>query len=134
MNISIPQTSYFFIMLFIGWFIYLLLDLGMVNKATPNMKLGETIRIYFKVNIFEIVASILILFACALLYKFEQLQGFLAMLGLQFTSNNEAPLGFALILGMNIKVITLFFRKIKNPIKVDENNLKNMINVVTPKP
>ncbi len=99
-----------------GIAIYILLDLTNLQKSTPYLSLFETIKSYFNINMFYIVAGILVTLVVISLAGEDS--GLLKSIGIDF----EQGKGSAFFIGLTFQVILSNIRKFINPVAVETKN------------
>ena len=99
-----------------GIAIYILLDLTNLQKSTPYLSLLETIKSYFNINMFYIVAGILVTLVVISLAGEDS--GLLKSIGIDF----EQGKGSAFFIGLTFQVILSNIRKFINPVAVETKN------------
>ena len=99
-----------------GIAIYILLDLKKKKKSTPYLSLLETIKSYFNINMFYIVAGILVTLVVISLAGEDS--GLLKSIGIDF----EQGKGSAFFIGLTFQVILSNIRKFINPVAVETKN------------
>ena len=99
-----------------GIAIYILLDLTNLQKSTPYLSLLETIKSYFNINMFYIVAGILVTLVVISLAGEDS--GLFKSIGIDF----EQGKGSAFFIGLTFQVILSNIRKFINPVAVETKN------------
>ena len=96
-----------------GMFIYLLLDLYGLQKATPNLNFIETVKEYFSKNLFPIIANIIIIYLAVDISQSGELTDFGDFEFL--IVNSKAG---ALMLGLSSQTVMTGLRRIIFPMQV----------------
>lgn len=99
----------------LGLFVFLLIDFGALNRATPATNLGQTLGLFFSKNILYIILCIIILFVII------STGGNLSFVPESFRLKpGEDNRGAAFMLGLGLQVILTYVRKYVSPIPVEE--------------
>jgi hypothetical protein len=106
-----------YIFALIGIATYILLDLTNLQKSTPELALFDTIKAYFGMNLFYILAGMLITYV-VIATASEGETGFLNSIGIDFQQGK----GSAFFIGLTSQVILSNIRKFINPVSVETKN------------
>lgn len=117
----------FLLLSFAGLLTHTLINLQVLNRATPELGFFDTVKKYWRINSFFIVASVI---ATAVLSFLLTLDGGDKLIEILTGGNisNDKPFGFyatAYLIGFVIDYILAVIRKLVNPIKVVLNDKQN---------
>jgi len=113
-----PGILTFFLLAFTGWILYLIIDFGVISRATPNIDYRSTVLLYWKVNFVELLVSFILLFVITYLFKSGGLDALFKLLHIDFTFSDNTAIK-ALITGFNLKIISVAVRKLKSPMSLE---------------